>query len=340
VARGVDPSKAKKLQKANQTIKHDSFQGVALAWFDHKEPSWGDSHIKRTKGYFKNDIYPCLGHLHINEITTSDVVGLMQKIEARGAGDAARRVKQYILQVYKYAKTLGLASHNPAADIDNSIVLRPRVKKHYATITDPVAIGQLMRDIDQYKGSYIVRFALQLSPLVMLRPTELRAGEWSEIDLDAGLWTIPVARMKVKKHIKEANQSTHIVPLPRQAIAILKELQPYSVKFKYLFPSARGASRPLSDNGVRVALRTMGYDNDAITPHGFRGMASTLLNQLGWNPDAIERQLAHQDTNRIRAAYNHAQYLEERREMLQAWADYLDTLKEGGQVVPFERRRS
>lgn len=193
--------------------------------------------------------------------------------------------------------------------------------------------------MDAYQGSLVVRSALCLSPLVLLRPGELRAAEWAEIDLDQATWTIPIKRMKAPTHIKQANQSVHIVPLSRQAVALLKELYSYTGQFKYVFPGARGASRPLSDNGVRVALRTMGYDNQMITPHGFRGMASSLLNQLGWNPDAIERQLAHKESNQIRAAYNRAEYLEERREMLQAWADYLDSLRVGGQILTFRKAK-
>jgi integrase len=202
-----------------------------------------------------------------------------------------------------------------------------------------VKVGQLLRDMDAYQGSFVTRCALQLSALVMLRPGELRAAEWAEIDLDAGIWAIEVRRMKAPTHVKRANQTVHIIPLPRQAIDVLRDLNQLTGRFKYVFPSARGASKPLSENGVRTALRTMGYDNDTMTPHGFRGMASSLLNERGWNPDAIERQLAHKDHNQIRAAYNRAEYMDERKRMLQSWANYLDELRvTTGQVIPFKTK--
>lgn len=341
LARGVDPSGHKQATKAASTeIAANTFEHIACEWFERSKSGWSLSHTERTISYLQRDIFPWIGKRNINEVTPGDVIRIVQRVEARGAGDAARRVKQYILQVYKYAVTLELADRNPAADIENSIILKPRSKKHFAAITDPLKVGQLLRDMDAYQGSFVVRCALQLSALVMLRPGELRAAEWVEIDLDAAVWQILVKRMKAPTHIKQANQSVHTVPLSRQAVEIFREIQPYTGKFKYVFPSARGASKPLSENGVRAALRTMGYDNDTMTPHGFRGMASSLLNEMGWNPDAIERQLAHKDSNPIRAAYNRAEYLEERKRMMQAWADHLDTLKAGGQVIPFKTGRA
>ncbi|HPY40162.1 MAG TPA: tyrosine-type recombinase/integrase [Thiolinea sp.] len=340
LARGINPrSYRKQMQAAKAEINSRSFQAIALEWLARSLPTWSESHAVRVQRYLEKDVFPAFGAMQINEVKPADIIRVVQRVEARGAGDAARRVKQYIHQVYTYAVTLELAERNPAADIDNNIILKPRTKKHFATLTDPVKIGQLLRDMDAYQGSLVVRSALCLSPLVLLRPGELRAAEWAEIDLDQATWTIPIKRMKAPTHIKQANQSVHIVPLSRQAVALFKELYSYTGQFKYVFPGARGASRPLSDNGVRVALRTMGYDNQMITPHGFRGMASSLLNQLGWNPDAIERQLAHKESNQIRAAYNRAEYLEERCEMLQAWADYLDSLRVGGQILTFRKAK-
>jgi integrase len=337
-ALGINPrSYRKQMKAAKAELNSRSFQAIALEWLARSLPTWSKSHAVRVQRYLEKDVFPALGVMQINEVKPADIIRVVQRVEARWAGDAARRVKQYIHQVYTYAVTLELAERNPAADIDNNIIFKPRTKKHFATLTDPVKIGQLLRDMDDYQGSLVVRSALCLSPLVLLRPGELRAAEWSEIDLDQSIWTIPIKRMKAPTHIKQANQSVHIVPLSHQAVAIFKELHSYTGKFKYVFPSARGVSRPLSDNGVRVALRTMGYDNQMITPHGFRGMASSLLNELGWKPDAIERQLAHKEANQIRAAYNRAEYLEERREMLQAWADYLDSLRVGGQILTFRK---
>ena len=339
LTKGIDPCNQKRVMKQAQLVSSlNSFEAIALAWYERKHGDWSESHKKRTKAYLVKDVFPWIGAHQMDEITAAQIIHLVQRVEARGAKDAARRVKQYINQVFKYAVTLELVKHNPAADIQNDIILQPVVKRHFATITEPSMIGQLLRDIDAYQGTFIVKVALQLAPLVMLRPGELRAAEWREIDLDAGVWTIPIKRMKAPTHIKRANQSVHIVPLSKQAIALLSEIYPLTGRYKYVFPSARGTSRPLSDNGLRTALRTMGYDNDTITPHGFRGMASSLLNEQGYNPDAIERQLAHHDPNKVRAAYNRADYLQERREMLQAWANYLDALKNPrGNVISFRR---
>lgn len=344
LARGVDPSEHKQSLKAAQTDNEaHSFEAIAREWFLKMKPGWSKSHIDRTISYLERDVFPFIGSVNINAVAPTNVIRIVQRVEERGAGDAARRVKQYILQVYKYAVTMELADRNPAADIQNNIILKPRSKKHFAAITDPQLAGQLLRDIRAYQGSFVVRCALQLSPLVMLRPGELRAAEWEEIDLDAALWKIPIKRMKAPTHIKQANRTFHLVPLSRQAVEVLREVQHVSGRHKYVFPSARGASKPLSENGIRVALRTMCYDNDTMTPHGFRGMASTMLNRMTdsmgrrlWDKDLIEQQLAHKDGS-VRGAYNRAdspEAIRQRRKMLQAWADYLDVLRDGAQVIP------
>jgi integrase len=339
LARGVNPSSHKReLKQAHIATTHHSFEAIALEWFSRSRGGWSESHIFRTDSYLKRDVFPWIGKTYIKDVTPSDIIKIVQRVEARGAGDAARRVRQYILQVYKYAVTMELAERNPAADIDVSIILKPYIRKNFAAITDPLKVGQLVRDMANYQGSFVVRCALQLSALVMLRPGELRAAEWQEIDLEAATWTIEVRRMKAPTHIKQANQLKHIIPLSAQAVAILQELHPLTGRFQYVFPSARGASRCMSENAIRVALRSMGYDNDTMTAHGFRGMASSLLNELGFNPDAIERQLSHKEHNKVRAAYNRAQYMEERTRMMQTWADYLDQLRAGGQVIPFKAR--
>lgn len=344
LAHGVDPLQHKKqLQKENDDIASNSFEVIARAWFERCKPNWSESHINRTLRYLERDVFPWLGKLNISKVTPSDIIRVVQRVEDRGAGDAARRVKQYIVQIYRYAVTMELADRNPAADIDNNIILKPRIKRHFAAITDPLQTGQLLRDMASYQGSFIVRCALMLSPLVMLRPANVRAAEWSEINLDSGLWCIPIAKMKVRTHIKQANLTQHVVPLSRQAVAILREIQPLTGHFKYVFPSARGASKPLSDNGIRTALRTMGYDNDTMTPHGFRSMASTMLNRALdrgghrlWDKDLIEQQLAHVDGT-VRGDYNRADSqdaIQQRRVMLQYWADYLDQLQAGAHIIP------
>lgn len=349
LARGIDPSEHKRALKAVKSeIIRNSFEAIAREWFTRNKPTWSEGHAARTISYLERDVFPWLGSTAINDIKAGDIIRIVQRVEDRGAGDAARRVKQYIRQVCKYAKVMGLAESNPAADIDTKTILKPRIKKNFATITDPVKVGQLLRDMDAYQGSFVVRCALQLSPLVMLRPGELRAAEWAEIDLEAATWTIPIRRMKAPTHEKQANQTAHVVPLSWQAVEVFRELYPLTGRFQFVFPSARGASRPMSENAVRVALRALGYDNDTMTPHGFRGMASTLLNRMRgednqrrWDDDLIEQQLAHKDSS-VRGAYNRADSTEaisQRREMLQAWADYLDGLRaKQGLVVPFRTR--
>ena len=328
LAREVDPAENKQDLKASRVGNvSGTFEAVAREWHTRQKPGWSESHTFRVLSYLERDVFPWIGAEPVGNISRRDIIKIIMKVEERGAGDAARRVKGFIAQVFRYAVTMEITENNPAAAIDNSTILQPRVKKHFSTMTEPESIGRLLNNIDYYQGSFFVKSALKLTPLVMLRPGELRAAEWSEIDFDAAVWTIPVKRMKAPTHVKRANQSVHIVPLSRQAIQILKELYPVSGRFKYVFPNHRGKSRPMSENGVRSALRTLGYSNQEITPHGFRGMASSLLNEVGFNPDAIERQLAHKDKDPIRAAYNRADYLKERRDMLQQWADMLDQYK-------------
>lgn len=336
----VDPSEHKQITfKLDQSSEvADSFEKITREWMAHNESGWSATHIQRNKSYLERDVFPVIGATSIREVDTQSIIRIMQRIERRGAGDAARRIKQVISHIYKYAITLGKARNNPASNIDNDVILKPRIKKHFAAITEPLAVGQLMRDINSYDGSFTVKCALKLSALVMLRPGELRGAEWSEIDLDAGMWTIPIKRMKAPTYLKKANLTVHYVPLSRQAIEILKDMQPLTGHYKFVFPSARGASRQMSENAVRAALRALGYENGTMTAHGFRGMASSLLNEKGWNPDAIERQLAHKERNQIRAAYNRTEYLPERIRMMQSWADYLDELRRcKPSVLPFER---
>jgi len=338
---GIDPSIHKQMQRAATQEKYaNTFEAVANEWYLKFKDTWSEKHAKRIISYLERDVYPWIGALPIDTIEAgTHIIPVIERVADRGAIDAARRVKGFIQQVFSYAVTKKKVQLNPAKSIELSLILPPQVKKHFATITDPIKVGELMRSIDGYNGSLVVRCALKLSPLVMLRPKELRQAEWSEIDFATATWTIPAKRMKNRKHIKQANLEAdqHIVPLSKQALNVLQELYPLTGRWKYIFPSARGKSRSMSENAVRVALRTMGYTNDDITPHGFRAMASSMLNEMGkWNPDAIERQLSHKDKNIIRRSYNHAQHLEERREMLQFWADYLDELKQGAEIIPLQ----
>jgi len=217
-----------------------------------------------------------------------------------------------------------LADSDPTRDLRGA--LSPTNEKHHASLTEPGAVSELLRTIETYKGSLITRCALKLAPLTFVRPGELRHAEWSEINEEAAEWRIPAHKMKMR--------TQHIVPLSKQALAVLEEIKPLTGTGRYVFPGERTASRPMSENTVTAALRRLGYAKDEMTGHGFRSIASTLLNELGWNRDAIERQLAHAERNNVRAAYNFAEFLPERRKMMQAWADHLDTLREGGKVVP------
>ena len=324
---GIDPSQAKKAQKASNSGT-DSFETIAREWFEKFSPTWSASHGERIIRRLERDIFPWLGKKPIKEILAPDLLSVLRRIEERGAVETAHRASQNCGQVFRYAVATGRAERDPTGDLKGAIP--PTKQTHHASITDPREIGALLRAIDAYEGGLIVRCALRLAPLVFVRPGELRKAEWVEIIWDKAEWVIPAARMKMREK--------HVVPLSRQALEILKELQPLTGEGKYLFPSPRTSDRPMSDNAILSALRRMGYTGDQMTGHGFRSMASTLLNEQGWHRDAIERQLAHAERDSIRAAYNYAQHMPERRRMMQSWADYLDGLKKGAEIVPFRQK--
>lgn len=330
LANGIDPGSVRKVEKIAETGA-DQFGTVAREWFDRQKVSWATGHADKVIRRLEKNLFPYIGNRPVNDIKAPELLAVLRRIEARGAVETAHRTKQAAGQVFRYAVATGRAERDPTGDLQGA--LTPTVKGRHAAITDPKRIGELLRAIDAYVGSPIVRAALQLSPLVILRPGELRQGEWSEIDWETSQWLIPAYRMKRRKAQKSDPNGDHIVPLSKQAVAILEALKPLTGNGRYIFPGARSDNRPLSDNGTRTALRAMGYTNDDMTPHGFRAMASTLLNEMGWRPDVIERQLAHVEQNRVRAAYHRAEYLEERRKMMQAWADYLDGLKAGVKIT-------
>lgn len=329
IAQDIDPSAAKQAAKVSRASA-EGFESVAREWFETQRGEWVDSHADKIIRRLERDVFPWIRKRPIAEIAAPEILAALRRIEARGAIETAHRALTNVGQVFKYAIATGRATTNPSRDLSPS--LRPVIQKHHASITDPAKIGGLLRAIDGYTGTPVVRAALQLSPLVFLRPGELRQAEWSEFDLDAGEWRIPAARMKARE--------LHIVPLAPQAVAILREIQALTGDGRYVFPSARSPRRPMSNVAVLAALRRMGFASDEMTGHGFRSMASTLLNEQGWHRDAIERQLAHGERNKVRAAYNYAQHLPERRKMMRTWADYLDTLKadEGAKVIPIKRR--
>jgi integrase len=325
LAEGIDPGELRKVTKATSKLSAaNSFEAVAQEWFAKYQPTWSEGHATRIIRRLERDIFPWLGNRPIAEITAPELLASLQRIEKRDAIETAHRAMQNCGQVFRYAVATGRAERNPAADLVGAIA--PAVKTSFPTITDPSKIAELLRAIDGYKGSFITQCALKLAPLVFVRPGELRKAEWSEFDLEHQLWTIPAERMKMREK--------HFVPLSQQAVAILTELQALTGSRQYVFPGARTNGRPMSDNTVNAALRRLGYSKEDMTGHGFRHMASTLLNEQGWNRDAIERQMAHAERNSIRATYNYAEYLPERTKMMQSWADYLDGLKAGAKVTP------
>jgi len=253
----------------------------------------------------------------LRRIYLKPALAVLRKIEVRGHVETAHRVKQICGQIFRYAIATGGTDRDPAADLKGA--LPPAKSKRMASIIDPKGVGGLLRAIDDYKGSIVTQCALQFGILAFVRPVELRHAEWEEINLKTKEWRIPAEKMKMK--------TPHIVPLSNQALAILKKIQLITGEGKYVFPSERSYSRPMSENTVNAALRRMGYTKDELTGHGFRSMASTLLHEKGWKSDIIERQLAHQERNKVKSAYNHAEHLPERKKMMQAWADYLDALK-------------
>jgi integrase len=320
LASGINPAFHRKVEKTQRAVRAaNSFEAVAVEWFAKFSPNWKLSHSSKIKRRLERDIYPWIGARPIAEITPPELLAVLRRIENRGAIETAHRAHQNCGQIFRYAIATGRAERDPSADLRGAIP--PAETRHHPSITDPKGIGELLRAIRGYRGSLVTACALGLAPLTFVRPAELRHAEWSEIDLDNAEWRIPGPKMKMK--------SPHIVPLSRQAVQILRDLHPLTGSGHYVFPGVRSNKRPMSENTVNAALRRLGYAKDEMTGHGFRSMASTLLNEQGWNGDAIERQLAHQERDDIRAAYNYAEHLPLRRKMMQEWADYLDKLEEG-----------
>jgi integrase len=297
---------------------------VAREWFEKFSPIWAPTHASTIIRRLERDVFPWLGGRPLGEITAVELLEALRRVEARGALETAHRLKQICGQVFRYATATGRARRDPSADLRGA--LPPVKERHHAALTKPADVAALLRSIGAYQGSFVVRCALRLAPLVFVRPGELRQAEWSEIDLNGATWRIPATRMKLRQE--------HIVPLSRQAVEVLHELHPLTGAGRYVFPSARTIARPMSENAITAALRRMSYERGVMTAHGFRTMASTLLNEMGWPADAIERQLAHAERNGVRDAYNRAEYLPERRRMMQAWADYLNAPANDGSVAP------
>lgn len=273
-------------------------------------------------------MFPWLGARPIGDIKAPELLAALRRVESRGALETAHRIRTIAGQVFRYAVATGRAERDPSADLRGA--LPPTSKKHHAAITDPQEVACLLRAIDGYQGGFVVKCALRLASLFFVRPGELRHAEWAEINFDAEQWNIPAERMKMKQ--------SHIVPLSRQALDILRELQPLTGASRYVFPSGRSFARPMSNNAVNAALRRMGFEKDEMTGHGFRAIARTILDEvLQVRPDFIEHQLAHAVKDPNGRAYNRTAHLAERRKMMQLWSDYIDGLKAGARVLPFKR---
>ena len=314
----VDPSAVRKIQKQNGVAASgNSFEGIAREWHVRQATVWSESYADDVLRRLESNTFPVIGQFPIGEVTAADMLDMLRRMEKRGIGETTYRIRAVCSQIFRYAIATGRAERDPAADLVGS--LTPRKRNHFATITDPDKIGQLLRAIDSYEGNIITKIALQLAPYVFVRPGELRHAEWSEIDFKDKLWRIPPEKMK--------KRISHVVPLAKQSIRLLKEIKPFTGNGRYIFPHYRTSSRPMSENTINGALRRLGYTKEEMTGHGFRAMASTRLNEMGWDSDLIERQLAHIEKNAVRGAYNHAEYLPRRRKMMQVWADNLDQLK-------------
>ena len=349
VAAGTDPSGARKADKAAQAVKAEaarlaaaglpgpgSFGHVAREWHAHMAPSWSEGHAVKVLALLVNDLFPFIGAQPLIALTAPELLKHARRIEARGAVETAYRALKVAGAVFRYGVQNGHCQSDPTRDLKGAIQLP--VPEHRAAVTDPAKLGELLRAIDGYQGTPVVRAALVLAPLVFLRPGELRKAEWSEFNLEGAVWTIPAERMKGRLKAKLAGPA-HVVPLAPQAVAILRELQPLTGAGRYVFPNPLTPDRPLSDNGVLSALRRMGFGTDEVTGHGFRATARTIAaERLGIAPEVIEAQLAHRVPDALGRAYNRTLFLEQRRELMTKWADYLDRLRTGAQVVALPPR--
>ena len=313
----IDPNIYKKAKRiSDQDMQFNSFKVIALEWLQ-KRGTKSDGGDKRLIRLLQKDLFPYIGSLPVSQVTSPDLLRALRRIEHRGAVNTAHRAKQIAGMVFRYAVATGRAERDPSFDLKGA--LAQPTKTHFKSITEPAEVGPLIAAINNYQATPVVMAALRLTPLLFCRPGELRHLEWNEVNLDEARIELPATKMKTKE--------PHIIPLATQAIDILSELQLITGRGKFVFPSARGASRPLSENGVRTALRTLGYTNEQISPHGFRAMARTILDEvLNFPVDWIEHQLAHSVKDANGRAYNRTKHLEQRRGMMQTWADYLDEL--------------
>ena len=320
LASGVDPGAERQAVKVAESRSRvadaNTFRNVATTWVHRQDVA--EVTALKTQWIFETFLFPDLADRPIAEISARELLGVLRKIEETGKLETAKRAKVKAGQVFRFAVLEGIVDNDPSASLRGA--LKPPKPRHHAAVTDPEKVGELLRAIDGFSGQPVTLAALRLAPLVFVRPGELRHAEWDEFDLDGAIWRIPAIKMKMK--------AAHLVPLSPQAITILRELRRLTGNGKFVFPGLRSGMRPMSENTITAALRRLGYTGDEMTGHGFRSMAATRLNEMGWNSDAIERQLAHAESNKVREAYTHAaQYLDERKRMMVAWADYLDGLR-------------
>ena len=327
LANGIDPSENRKAAKSSRLERTaNSFEVVAREWFAKYSQTWAKNHSYRIIRRFDRDIFPWIGGRPIAEINAPELLAVVRRIENRGALETAHRALANCGQVFRYAIATGRAERDPSGDLRGAL---PPVKgTHFAATTEPRRVGEILRALDGYEGTLTVRCALRLAPLVFVRPSELRNAQWSDIDFDTAEW----------RYLVTKTNTPHIVPLAHQATEILHELQPLTRNSRYVFPSARSYTRPMSDNAILAAMRRLGIEKDEMSGHGFRAVARTILDEvLGVRPDFIEHQLAHAVRDPNGRAYNRTAHLPERRKMMQQWADYLDKLKSGAEIIPMHR---
>ncbi|OPY85768.1 MAG: Prophage CP4-57 integrase [Smithella sp. PtaU1.Bin162] len=330
LANNVDPGAVRKAQKQAKVEETETFEVIAREWHNKFKSKWTEGHALKYMRRLELDLFPWIGARPIKDITAPELLAALRRTESRGAIDAAHRLRGLCNMIFRYATATGRAQHNLAQDLIGS--LPPAQKRHLAAITEPKEVAKLLRAIDNYHGSFIVKCALRLSPLVFVRPGELRHMQWDELDFEKAEWNIPAHKMKLRQ--------PHIVPLSKQSLEILNEIKPLTGNGVYVF-HGRTSNRPMSNNAILAALRNMGYTAEQMTPHGFRAMARTILDEvLQVRVDLIEAQLAHRVLDVLGRAYNRTKHLPERRKMMQTWADYLDGLKQGAKVLPFKIKES
>jgi len=327
LANKMDPGAVRKAQNQINSQKSETFEAIAREWFQKFLHRWKETHSNRLIRSLERDVFPWIGAQPIAEIKAPELLAVLRRVETRGTLDTVHRIRTICGQIFRYAVASGRAERDPSGDLKGAIP--PPQEGHMAAITEPAKVGELLRAIDGYQGSFVVQCALKLAPLVFVRPGELRNMEWVEIDFENAQWNIPAEKMKMKE--------PHIVPLPTQALALLTAIQALTSASRYVFPSGRSFDRPMSNNAILAALRRMGYTKDEMSGHGFRAMARTILDEvLQVRTDYIEAQLAHRVRDPLGRSYNRTHHLNERRKMMQTWADYLDGLKVGAKVIPFK----